>query len=177
MLRIILAVFAAVSLSAALPAQAEVITGPALTYARGWNVTGVGFTANRNSALTGFTFQNTGKADTIVLTDNAGTILYSVATAAGTTSLPVSINWGLSSGATYWLLQTTDSNNLFAFYAPATLPSNADITMVRTGAFNSTIVDAVTNSNFARRTSGHRSTTSPPATLSPPCRNRQPGRC
>jgi hypothetical protein len=68
---------AAVALLASIGgAQAAVIVGPLLTDAgSGWTTTGIGFTALDNSHLTGFVYQNQGAADTIVLTNGAGTIL------------------------------------------------------------------------------------------------------
>ena len=57
-------------------ARADVIAGPPLTIPiTGHTVSGLGFQALDNSTLTGFTFQNQGNADTVVLTDSVGNIL------------------------------------------------------------------------------------------------------
>jgi hypothetical protein len=128
-------------------ASAAVINGPTLnTNGGGWTTTGLGFTALTNSTLTGFVYQNQGAADTVVLTDAAGNVLDSVNTPSGTPSDPVSVSWALSAGSTYWLLQTTISNELFASYGGA-LPSDTDISIVQSGTFAYNISDAVNNVN------------------------------
>jgi hypothetical protein len=92
-------------------AVAATITGPTLSVPdSGYIVSGLGFQALDNSTLTGFTFQNQGAADTIVLTNSAGTILDSIATPASTPSDVVSVSWSLTAGNTYYLLQTGGVN-------------------------------------------------------------------
>lgn len=129
-------------------ATAAVIAGPTLTAnGGGWDTTGIGFTANANTALTAFTYQNQGAADTVVLTDATGNILFSLATPASTPSYVASVNWALTSGNSYWLLQTVASNELFeAFFAA--LPSNADITITQSGTFANGIPSAVTGNGW-----------------------------
>jgi hypothetical protein len=127
-------------------AQAAVIPGPTLTFAGvGWTTTGIGFTALDNSHLTSFVYQNQGQADTIVLTDGAGNILDSIGTPAGVTSDTVNVNWALSAGGNYFLLQTVGSNELFASYG-SPLPSNSDIAIMLSGTFAYSIAGAVSNS-------------------------------
>jgi len=126
-------------------ARADVIAGPSLTASDvGWQFSGVGFTANVDSYLTSFTFQNQGQADTIELVNSAGSVLDSVTTAASTPSDAVSVNWQLTAGDQYFLLQSTDSNSLFATYGGA-LPSDAQITMTDTGIFSSSAVSTSFN--------------------------------
>jgi len=127
-------------------AKADTITGPTLTAnGGGWTTTGLGFTALDNSTLTSFTYQNQGQADTIILTDGLGNILQQVSTPAGNTSNTVSVNWGLTSGNQYWLLQTTASNELYADYN-SPLPSDADISITQSGTFDYSIAGAVADS-------------------------------
>ncbi len=125
-------------------AGAATITGPTLSVPdSGYNVSGLGFQALDNSTLTGFTFQNQGAADTIVLTNSAGTILDSIATPASTPSDVVSVSWSLTTGNTYYLLQTGGVNGLYGTFG-FTLPSDADIGITTT--FNGglvTIADAI----------------------------------
>src|SRR5262245_46904287 len=93
-------------------AGAAIIAGPNLPgLSNGWEVTGLEFKALSDSTLTGFTFQNRGKADTVVLTDINGNILNSISTPANTTSFVASVNWSLTSGNSYWLLQTNALSN------------------------------------------------------------------
>jgi hypothetical protein len=127
-------------------AQADVIPGPTLTEPGvGWTTTGLGFRALDDSFLTSFTYQNQGQADTIVLTDALGNILASVNTPAGNPSITVSVDWALTSGNEYWLLQTVASNELFAFFG-LPLPSDGDIQITQSGTFDDSIQGAVTNS-------------------------------
>jgi len=125
-------------------AQAAVIPGPALDQAdSGHAVSGLDFNALQNSILTSFTFQNQGKADTVVLTDSVGNILHSISTPALTPSYTANINWSLTGGNKYFLLQTTDSNSMFAnFNSP--LPSDADIAIAISWIFDDSIASAVT---------------------------------
>jgi hypothetical protein len=130
---------------AASSAGAAVIAGPTLTLSGTvWAVTGLEFQAQDNSQLTSFTFQNQGQADTVDLTDAAGNILDSVVIPSGDLSDTVSVNWALASGQSYWLLQTTPSNELFQAFG-STLPSDADIAITFSGGFGVSISDTVTN--------------------------------
>ncbi len=90
--------------------QAGLISGPSLDLnSIGWGYSGIGFTANIASTLTGFTFQNQGQPDNVILEDASGTILYSVAVPAAVPSDAVSVSWALSPGTQYYLLQSTAS--------------------------------------------------------------------
>jgi len=119
-------------------AYASVISGPALTTNDGgYNYSGVGFTATVSTAVTSFTFQNQGAADTVILVDPLGNILDSVGTPAGTPSDSVSVNWALTAGHQYYLLQSTLSNSKYGSWGLAA-PSDAEIAMTDTGVFSLT---------------------------------------
>jgi PEP-CTERM motif len=134
---------------AAPAAEAAVITGPALTGPDSvWSVSGLGFTALHNTTLTGFTFQNQGHADTVVLTDNAGHILDSIATPAGMPSDPVSVAWALTGGQQYWLFQDAAASNAMFVVYNGPLVSNADIAIDMTGTFDKSISAALVTASF-----------------------------
>lgn len=117
-------------------AHASVISGPALTTNDGgYLYSGVGFTATVSTALTSFTFKNQGAADTVILVDPLGNILDSVGTPASTPSDTVSVNWALTAGHQYYLLQSTASNSLYGAWGLAP-PSDAEIAMTDTGVFS-----------------------------------------
>ena len=124
-------------------ARAATITGPTLSLPdTGHTVSGLGFQALDNSTLTGFTFQNQGHADTVSLTNGAGTILDSVSIPASAPSDAVSVNWSLTTGNTYYLLQTGGVNGLYGSFG-FTLPSDADIAITTTFNGGFTIVGAI----------------------------------
>src|SRR5580692_3837752 len=106
-------------------AGAATIAGPALPNSdSSYTVTGLEFQALDNATLTGFTFQNQGLADTVDLVSTTGTILQSVSIPAGTASDVVSgLTWSLTSGTSYWLLQTTLNNGKYFFLNGGALPS------------------------------------------------------
>ncbi len=128
----------AVVLPTAAPAQ-EVITGPAVLPSQeaNWQYSGIEFLAVQNSVLQSFTFNNQGKANTVLLTDSAGHVLDSVAVPAATPIDTVLVNWNLSEGQTYLLFRTTSSNSLFADWNQP-LPGNDDITLLNSGFFSGT---------------------------------------
>jgi hypothetical protein len=134
------------SLSAGISEAATLtIAGPTLDLADfGYMTTGLEFQANQNSTLTGFTFQNQGLADTVELVNSVGTVLDSISTPASVTSDSVTMSWALTSGADYYLVQTTTNNALFAFFG-LPLPSNANISILQSGLFsyNSSILDSL----------------------------------
>jgi hypothetical protein len=115
--------------------QAGLISGPDLPLLDMWQYSGIGFTANIPSTLTGFTFQNQGLADNVILQDASQTILYSVAIPAGVPSAAISISWALSPGIQYYLLQTTNSNSRWTIWGSAA-PSNDEITLTDTAIFS-----------------------------------------
>ncbi len=137
MKNILLVLLVATVLGVSVPnAVAQTIDGPTLNLAdSGYQYSGIGFTANVNSFLTRFTFQNQGSADTIILVDPLGNILDSVSTPASTSSDTVSVHWALTSGDQYYLLQSTFHNGLYADWGLA-LPANAQITMTDTGVWS-----------------------------------------
>jgi hypothetical protein len=127
-------------------ARADVITGPVLDSADSdYAVSGIGFTANVNATLTSFTFQNQGQADTVDLVDPLGNILDSVTTPGSTPSYTASVNWSLTSGDQYYLLQTTENNALFTGWELAA-PSDTEITLVDTGDFS---FSSIASADFA----------------------------
>ncbi len=139
-----LAVAIAVVLSAGV-AHAGVIAGPVLTNNdSGWVDSGLGFTALVNSTLTSFIFQNQGSADTVVLVDPLGNILDQVATAAGIFSNTVLVNWSLTAGSQYYLLQTTQNNGRWTSWGLAA-PSDAEIALTDTGDWSS---NGLASANF-----------------------------
>jgi hypothetical protein len=139
-----LVVAIAVVLSAG-AASAGVIVGPVLNQNdRGWQDSGLGFTAIVNTTLTSFTFQNQGLADTVVLVDPLGNILDQVATAAGVFSNTVSVNWSLTAGSNYYLLQTTQNNGRWTSWGLAA-PFNADIALTDTGDWSN---NGLASANF-----------------------------
>jgi hypothetical protein len=137
----------AVGLSAGV-AHAGVIAGPAtLTIADGgYQYSGLGFTATVNSTLTAFTFWNQGLADTVDLVTPSGTVLDSVATPSGNSPYTATVSWSLTAGASYYLLQSTVSNGLYAGWNQAA-PSDAEIALTDTGDFSS-ISPASANFSF-----------------------------
>jgi hypothetical protein len=123
-------------------AHAGTIGGPTLNTAdSGWNYSGIGFTATVNATLTSFTFQNQGQADTVILVDPLGNILDSVAIPASTPSDTVLVNWALTSGNQYYLLQSTLSNSFYTSWGAAA-PSDAEIALTDTGVFSQSPVSA-----------------------------------
>lgn len=120
---------------------ADTISGPALSITdAGYDISGIGFTANVNSTLTSFTFNNQGKADTIDLINSSGTVLDSVTTAAGTPTDVISVNWSLTAGTQYYLLQTTSNNSKYGIWGVAA-PSDSQITLTDTGDFSTTSIN------------------------------------
>jgi hypothetical protein len=159
-------------------AGAATIAGPALvSNVATFSVTGLEFQALGNATLTGFTFQNQGLADTVDLVSTTGTILQSVSIPASTAPDVVSgLTWSLTSGTSYWLLQTTLNNGKFFFLNGGALPSDADIAIVFGGTFSSSISGAIAHALFTSNedyadfnnittTSGSVSTTPLPAAL------------
>ena len=119
-------------------AHAGVIAGPTLTSEDSdYYYSGIGFTATVNSTLTSFTFENQGLADVVDLVDPNGNVLDQVATAAGNTSYTATVNWSLTAGAQYYLLQSTYNNGLFASWGTSA-PSDAQIALTDTGDFSYT---------------------------------------
>jgi hypothetical protein len=139
-----LAILGAICLSTA-AAHADTIVGPTLINPdSSYDYSGISFTANVASTLTSFTFENQGHADTIELVNAVGTVLDSIATAAGNVSETVSVNWALATGTQYYLLQSTFDNGLYATYGQ-TPPSDTQITLTNTGDFSNT---SPNSSNF-----------------------------
>jgi hypothetical protein len=132
-------------LAAAGTACAGTIAGPTFYYTSSWQVTGLGFEANVNSTLTSFTFSNQGLADTVDLVNSSGTILDSVAIPGSTPSATASVNWQLTAGTQYYLLQTTLANGMW-MYNSSPAPSDSEITITDTGDFS---YGSLNSSNFS----------------------------
>jgi hypothetical protein len=124
-------------MAGALFARAGDIVGPPLsTPDVGWSYVGIGFTANVDSTLDSFTYENQGLADEIGLYDPSGNLLDSISTPAGNTSYNVTVDWSLTAGDQYYLLTSTLSNQLYTSWFMAA-PSDAEISMTDTGDFSS----------------------------------------
>lgn len=134
MIKKMFGVIATVAILGIPAANADVITGPTLPYNdSGWAYAGVGFTANVNSVLNSFFFSSEGLNDTVVLTDTNGNILDSIASSGGVST----VNWALSAGQKYLLLQVANSNAKFANYGGGPV-SDTEITLTNTGLFGCT---------------------------------------
>jgi hypothetical protein len=128
------AAMALVALSAS-AARADVIAGPTLNQNdSGYAVSGIGLMPEANTTLTSFTFQNQGLADVIDLVDASGDILDSAVIPAGAPSDTVPVNWALTNGVQYYLLQTTYDNGLFAPWGM--LVECTDVCLTDTGVFS-----------------------------------------
>jgi hypothetical protein len=125
-------------------ADAAVIPGPTLTHGYSSLAGGIGFEALTDLTLTNFTYQNQGMADTVVLTNSTGTVLDSLSIPEGASSYAATVSWALTAGDQYWLLQTDGPNGFYTLYG-APLPSNADIQIVQSGTFGSSVSDAIAN--------------------------------
>lgn len=127
----------AIALGLVIPvAHADVIGGPTLDQLDGgWVDTGIGFTANVSSTLTSFVFQNQGQADDVILENGNGVVLDSVNIPSGNDSDTVDVSWALIAGTQYYLLQTTDSNNMYTAWGQSA-PSDTQITLTDTGIFS-----------------------------------------
>jgi hypothetical protein len=88
--------------------QADIIMGPTITNGLGIldQNSGLEFYAKTNNMLTSFIYQNQGRADTISLESADGRTVYdTVNTPANQTSFTVNVNWSLTAGTEYLLLQ------------------------------------------------------------------------
>ena len=124
------------ALGCASHARADVIPGPTLDLFTTYKYVGIGFTANVNSVLDSFTFQNFGKPDTIVLVNTVGGVLDSIDKPSGNTSYTPTVDWALAAGTQYYLLATSpDGFNAFSADCCGTLPSDTQISMTQTAIF------------------------------------------
>ena len=138
------AILTSAVLATAAGVSADVISGPTIdTALYGRNISGLEFKALDESVLSSFVFQNQGKVDTIDLTDSSGQILKSVNT-DGIASELVTVDWSLSAGHTYFLLQTTNGNGKYATFNKP-LPSDSDLGIVSSGVFGDDFFGAITN--------------------------------
>lgn len=125
---------AAIAVAGISSAAAGTITGPTLPNANGgWSYTGVAFTATTNAMLDSFVFHSQGAADTVILTDTAGNILNSISSSGGFSD----VNWGLTAGQNYLLLQVGNSNAMYAG-GPFAAASSGEITLTGSGLFGCT---------------------------------------
>jgi hypothetical protein len=135
---------AAIAAAVVLPAvsEAAVIAGPTLTTDdRGYSVTGLSFQALDNSVLASVVFVNQGQADTVDLVSQTGIVLEAVNVPASDTAATVTFDRALTAGQTYFLLQTTDNNGVFA--GPVPTQSDSDISITEQGIFQYSISDAI----------------------------------
>ena len=94
------------------------LAGPALTSSiSGWPTAGLRIKALKNTTLSSFVFNNQGIADTVELTDTSGTVLYSLATPASSTTYTASVSWSLTSGTSYDLVSLNMNNGMFVGYS------------------------------------------------------------
>jgi len=103
--------------------------------------------------LNSFVFQNRGQADTIDLIDyNSALNTYTVAdfvnASAGNTSQSLNVNWNLTAGQTYFMVQFAKNNAVFANFGLA-LPSDGDIALTRSSVFGRGLGPALVDSSPA----------------------------
>ena len=79
---------------------------------------GIAIVPSRATTLTSFTVMNQSMADTINLTDSAGTILQTLAIPAGTPAYQAVVSWPLASGTTYHLVTQLPSNGRWTSAPP-----------------------------------------------------------
>lgn len=91
------------------------------TVTSGWNNYGIAITANKDTTLTNFTVMGKGNADTLQLTDSAGTVLQTLAMPAGSPTYQASVDWPLAANQSYHLLSTSGDN---LSYVAGTFPYN-----------------------------------------------------
>lgn len=115
-------------------ALASTISGPGLTNPDfGWTYTGIAFTANVNSVLNSFFFNSQLQSDTVILTDTNGNILDSIVSSGGLST----VNWALSAGQNYLLLQVENNNAMYATGSTAPI-LNTEIFLTDSGLFGCT---------------------------------------
>lgn len=127
------AALACAALSAPM-ASAAVITGPtsmAFT-TQNWGGSGMVITALRDISLTSVDFWSQGKADTLQLQDLGGAVLQSQAVVANPAVATIALNWNLTAGTSYRLMQTTRDNSQWNITPPA---ANADLAVTTPGVF------------------------------------------
>jgi hypothetical protein len=119
-------------------ADAAMIVGPTLSLNEGGHAYhGIDFTALTNSTLTGFLVGNQRRAETVQLQAPVvgGTVFDSLLVPAGNPSFAASgLNWSLTAGADYWLVETTPSDGRYAAFAGFPV-SDADL-RVNSGVFD-----------------------------------------
>ncbi len=132
------------------PVDAAVIAGPTLDQApagEGYPYVAIAFRALRNTTLVSFVFQNRGNADTIVLVADPFPGL-SIQTPANTPSYKATVNWQLTAGQTYWLVDEYASkyysNARYAAWDQP-LPSNSDIALVASSLFGYDLPEVLNN--------------------------------
>lgn len=136
-------VAALVFFSAGVAVEGATVSGPVLTAnIEGWSFSGIAFRPLRDTRLSSFVYQNQGQADTIFLSDSQGNIVHSASSPAGETSHTFHVDWALTNGNVYWLMQSVESNGMYADYFQS-LPSNDDIEITNVGAYGASVLDVV----------------------------------
>jgi PKD repeat protein len=99
---------------------AAALSGPATfdQMTGGHSNAGIVIVPNKNTTLTSFTVGNQSMADTINLTDAAGTILQALAIPANTPVFQASVSWPLTANTTYHLVTQLPNNGRWTM-APA----------------------------------------------------------
>lgn len=92
---------------------------------------GIVIVPSRATTLTSVTFLNQGMADTINLTDSAGTILQTLAVPASTPTFQGNVSWPLSPGVTYHIVGQVNNNGRYANYTA--FPTNGPSLAVTAG--------------------------------------------
>ena len=134
------------------PAVAATIVGPNLTINdAGFDQTGIQFDALSHSTLTQVTFRSQLNADTITLTNLAGTVLFSSSVAAGSANNVINLNWALVAGNSYRLLQNRADNARYNLFGMP-LPFNSDIAITNSSLFHLTGSPANSFFNFGSNT-------------------------
>lgn len=111
--------FLAVLTAVSTPALAStlVITGPALLFnVVNWDNSGLQITALANVTLESFVFNNQGAADTIWLTDAAGSVLQTYIYGGGEAAHLATVGWSMLAGTTYHLISDDPSNGRYTSY-------------------------------------------------------------
>jgi len=84
----------------------------------GWEESGISITADVDTILRRFTFNNLGLADTVqLLRESDSAIVGSVATPAGETTYEAVVNWQMYAGVTYHLISAGGANGRYADFS------------------------------------------------------------
>lgn len=115
-------------------ASSAVITGPtSMSFNTvNWGGSGMVISALGDVSLQSVSFWSQGKADTLQLLDLSGNVLQSQSVAASSSVSTIALNWNLTAGTSYRLMQTTRDNSRWTQFAPQ---ANADLAITVPGVF------------------------------------------